>query len=357
MHGSDPWLQASADPEGPSARGGIVTIRSAILSHYAALAISLKLDVSAMLRKAGIDRACLVNPDIPIPHARAIALIEQSAVAAGSATLGIRMALARGTPDIGPLNLLLREEPDLRRALGSMQNYLHVHSRSMQVRLEEEGDIALLKTGLLLTDAAMPATQSTEMVVCGMMQTVKWLLGGPWSPNLVCFTHPAPAETRTHRALLGCPVEFGHDFNGFVLGRADMQRPLAHADPLLRRYAEDHVRALAARSSTDFAGMVSGLIGALLPSGRCSVVAVASHLSMDRSTLARRLARSGSSYAQLLQETRMKLAPRCCLEGWALTDIADHLGFADLAVFSRWFKSSFGHPPSRWRRERRIRPG
>lgn len=340
----------STDPRPPTA-DGIVTIRSAILSHYAAVATAMKLDISAMLRIAGIDRGCLVNPDIPIPYTHAIALIEQSAAAAGSATLGIRMALARGTPDIGPLNLLLREEPTLRQALRSMQNYLPIHSRSMHVRLEDQGDITLLKTGLLLAGGAIRAVQSTEMVVCGMMQTVKWLLGAQWTPNLVCFTHPAPAETRTHRMLLGCPVEFGHDFNGFVLSGTDLDQPLGHADPLLRRYAEDHVRTLAARSSTDFADLVASLIAVLLPSGRCSATAVATQLGMDRSTLGRRLARSGHSYAGLLQETRVKLAQRFCLEGWTMTDIADHLGFADLAVFSRWFSRAFGQSATRWRRE------
>ena len=325
-------------------------IRSAILSHYAQVATSMKLNTARMLKRARLATVCLVNPNVPIPAVRAIELIECSAIEAGSSTFGIRLALARGTPDLGPLNLLLREEPDLRSALRSLQSHLHVHSRSIRFVLDEGDDTATWATRFALATPYPPtAPQSTEMIVCGMLRSIKWLSGENWSPVLLCLSHAAPGETRTHRTLLGCRVAFDQPFDGLVIRRSDLDRPIAHASPLLRRYAEAYVQSLASASSSDFQGIVTELIHVLLPAGRCSAAALARHLDMDRSTLSRRLAQVDQTYSSLLQTARVALASRSCLAGWPLADVADQLGFAELSIFSRWFRRSFGCSARAWR--------
>jgi AraC-like DNA-binding protein len=308
------------------------------------------LDPAAMAKRFGIDTICLVDPNIPVPAIRVMELIETSAIEARSQVLGIKLALARGMPDLGPLNLLLREETNLRSALRSLNSYLHLHSRSTRFVLEETADTATLVTSFTLLKLPFAAPQSTEMVVCGILQAIKWLVGTEWSPRLVCISHRSPVDIRTHRKLLGCPVEFGHSFDGLVLARTDLDRPIVHSSPLLRKYAAEYVQSLAGASSRGFQEIVSSLIAALLPSGRCSATTAARHLGMDRSTLSRRLAHVNQSYSSLLQSTRMTLASRSCLSGLPLAEVADQLGFADLSVFSRWFTKSFGCSATSWRR-------
>lgn len=113
----------------PAADAPTHLIPSVILSSYAATVRSIGLDPIALLNRVGLDPRCLSVPDMPISALRATEAIELAALEAGIEDLGIRLALARGVPDIGPLNLLLREEPDLRSALRSLQSYLHLHSR------------------------------------------------------------------------------------------------------------------------------------------------------------------------------------------------------------------------------------
>jgi len=340
--------RAKARP--PARLDGTPTIRSATLSHYTQVASSMQLDPAAMLKRVGLDTMCLVDPNIPIPAIRLIQLIEYSAIEAGARDFGIRLALARGVPDLGPLNLLLREEPNLRSALRSMQSYLHLHSRSIRFVLQEHADRATLESDFAMTaPTPLLAPQSTEFIVCGMLQAIRWLIGTGWSPALMCVTHAARGDTRAYRSLLGCRLEFSQSFNGLVLKHADLDRPVTHSNPLLRKYAEEYVRTLAGVSISDLQEKVTELIAALLPTGRCSVTTVARHLGMDRSTLGRRLAHVNQSYSSILQATRVKLAGRSCLSGWPLAEVADQLGFADLSTFSRWFTSSFGCNAKTWR--------
>jgi len=327
-------------------------IPSSILASYVSVAQSCGLDPYTLARKAGLDPACLFDPGLPVSALRVTRLIEGSAIEAGLSDFGIRLALGRGTPDIGPLNLLLREEPDLRSALKSMQSFMHVHSRSIQVSLDEREDHPVLGVSHAIN---VGASQATEMILCSMMLTTRWLVGADWAPVAVCFTHRAPPDAAPQRAVFGCPAEFSQPLNGLILERADLDRSIAHSGAMLRRHAETYVRSLARDMHGDFPEAVSGLIAALLPSGRCSSARVARHLGMDRATLQRRLALSGRSYSELLQDMRLSLVEKAHEWDWPLADLADQLGFSSPSVFSRWFRQNYGRAPSVWRKER-LRP-
>ena len=328
-------------------------IPSVILSSYAATVRSIGLDPIALLNRVGLDPRCLSVPDMQISALRVTEAIELASLEAGIEDLGIRLALGRGVPDIGPLNLLLREEPDLRSALRSLQSFLYLHSRSIKIGLDEEGEFPILQGRLAPATGMTQAAQSNEMILCGLLQTLRWLIGNDWSPAAIYFSHPAPTDSSTHRRIFGCPVEFGHAMDGIIFTAADMERQISQSQPMLRRHAESLVRALEHGSQVDFAETVSGLIAAMLPSGRCTSSRVARHLDMDRTTLGRRLAASGQSYSSLLQDIRCHLAEKFCGWNWPLADVADQLGFSSISVFSRWFRSSYGMTPTQWRRQRR----
>jgi AraC-like DNA-binding protein len=330
----------------------VVTTRSAILSHYAPVCASLGIDVAAMLKRVGLDSSCLADPNVPIAATRAMDLIELSAAESFCPVFGLRLTLARGLPDLGALNLLLREEPDLRSALHSIQSYLHLHSNSVRYVLEEGDRVATLTASFTVhRPAPFAAPQSMEMVVCGTLQMIRGLMGANWSPIRVCYSHAGPKSERQHRALLGCPVSFGQPFDGLIIPAKELDRAIAYSNPNVRHYAEEYIKSLS-RDTANFRGNVASLIAALLPSGRCSASTVAGHLGMDRSTMSRRLASAQESYSTLLQETRLALASRSCLSGSSLSDVAIQLGFSDLSVFSRWFHTSFGCSARLWRDRR-----
>lgn len=105
--------------------------------------------------------------------------------------------------------------------------------------------------------------------------------------------------------------------------------------------------------SAGFQETVARLIGVYLPSGRCSIKAIARHLGIHRSTLNKRLIRTNQSYLRLLQAMRMERAVQLCLTNQPLRDVGCQLGFADLSVFSRWFTATFGRSATSWRKMHR----
>ena len=66
--------------------------------------------------------------------------------------------------------------------------------------------------------------------------------------------------------------------------------------------------------------------------------------------LQKRLKKQHTSYARLLQETRMEIATQHLRHAsTGITDLALQLGYADVSVFSRNFKQWSGQSPRQWR--------
>jgi AraC-like DNA-binding protein len=75
----------------------------------------------------------------------------------------------------------------------------------------------------------------------------------------------------------------------------------------------------------------------LLPTGNCSVEAVAEHFSIDRRSLLRRLRSDGATYSDLLKQVRNELLERYIENtDLSLTEIAGLLGFSSISALSRW---------------------
>ena len=91
---------------------------------------------------------------------------------------------------------------------------------------------------------------------------------------------------------------------------------------------------------TGATAQVCEVLRELLPTGNCSVEAVAQHFSIDRRSILRRLKSDGTTYADLLKQVRSDLLEHYIENtDLSLTEIARLLGFASLSALSRWKKS------------------
>lgn len=79
---------------------------------------------------------------------------------------------------------------------------------------------------------------------------------------------------------------------------------------------------------------------------------LASAFNMSGRTLRRQLATAGTSYQKLVDKFRCEYAIECLENGhMTIEDIADSLGFSDVANFRHAFKKWSGHPPTAFRKQ------
>lgn len=325
-------------------------LRSSSLTNFIEVARAAGLDPYRQLRKAGISKAALLDPDIMIPAKSVMRLLEDAAQAAGLEDLGLRMAETRQMENLGPLAIALREEPTLHKALHSLAHHLGMYNGSMRLRIEETDGVAVLRQEV--TDGAPGSLRQTaELVACVIYRILKQLLGAGWQPRSICFAHGAPASLATHRRLFGSVVCFNQDFDGIVLAGADLDTAIPSYDPLLASHAREFLHTKLAQSDATMPDKVKKLVFALLPTGECVAKRVAEQLGVDRKTMYRHLAYHHQTYSDIVDTVRVDLVHRYVGNRTrALSDVALLLGFSSLSAFSRWFTGRFGCSVSAWRR-------
>ena len=336
----------------PAPAGAERLIRSASLAGYVDLVQSLGHDPYALLRGVGLSARLLGNPETPIPSHAVRELLEVTARTTGAEDFALRLAARRTFSNLGPISLVLKEEPTPRQALDTLCRYLKLLSAALVAHVEDAGPAVIIREDLLPI-AGVATRQSMELAVGVMFRILRELIGPRWTPLQVCFTHRAPADGTAHRAFFGCAPTFNHAFNGLVCAVADLQLPRTPDDPGAARFARDYLELALRRRGEGASASCRALVIALLPGGRCTAQQVARHLGIDRRTLHRHLDAEGQTFSALLDEVRRDLVLRHLRESdLPLGEVAGLLGFAAPSGFSHWFRATFGASVTEWRRKR-----
>ncbi|HET7096321.1 MAG TPA: AraC family transcriptional regulator [Casimicrobiaceae bacterium] len=324
-------------------------IRSASLSQYAEVARRLGLDPDRMLAEFGLPPRCVADPELMVPVDNVRRLFEASAQRSGAEAFGLLMAEARNLGNLGPLGLMVREQPTLRLALETLVREGRRLNSALFLTIDESADVVVLREELIV-GASGPVRQSTELAIGVAFRALRAFFGSDWKPRRVCFAHEAPADRSVHERVFGRNVEFGHDFNGIVYARRDLDTPNPTADAGLARLAQQMFEQNLKRKDPDLAIQVRELVVALLGTGSCTIERVAQHLGVDRRTVHRRLAHKGLTFSAVVDGVRRELAERYVAEGQrTLAEVSLMLGFSAPSGFSRWYRRAFSITPMQGR--------
>ncbi len=316
-------------------------LRAATLTNFEQVARECGLDGRALVQEVGLPLRCLSEPDLRLPALAVGELLELAARRANEPGFGLRMAASRRLSNLGPLGLLLRDQPTLRHALEALVIYLHTHAEALSVSMVEDGDQVIIREEAMV-EGGVQIPQAIEMAMGSTFRVMQLFLGERWEPKLVGFRHPKPGNTHAHRRMFGSHIAFGQEFNDIICNARDLEAPNLGADPVMARYSQqllEREMGVNARMSD----RVRRLIVLLLPRGHCRVEVVAQHLGVDRRTIANHLAAEGKTYKSLVNSMRTDLLASYLQRGTQnLSEVAVLLGFSELSAFSRWHKNEFG---------------
>lgn len=326
-------------------------IRSTSLSGYIELVESLGRDPHTFLRAVGISAKALNDPDALIPRDAARELLEITARATRKEDFALRLAAQRKLSALGPISLVLKEEPTPRHALNTLCRYLKLVNPSLLLHVEDTGNLVIIREELLPTPG-LAMRQSVELAVGGMFRMLSELAGPHWRAHEVCFTHRPPADVSAHRAFFGRNVKFNQDFNGLVCAASDLSQPNPLGDQVAAGFARKHLEAALKSRGESAQETCYQIILALLPGGGSTALEVARLMQIDRRTLHRQLDAEGLNFSRLLDQVRSDLVQRHLRESdLPLSEVAELLGFARLSSFSHWFQAHFGCSASQWSKQ------
>jgi AraC-like DNA-binding protein len=203
------------------------------------------------------------------------------------------------------------------------------------------------------TESATRTTQGAELALGEIATTLRLLADGADIDLRADFRHEQPEYAAAYTAVFGERVRFRQAADRITFVASLLDRPPPRAQSYLFAVLRERAVTLAERVAATGTGSqrVHEYIVARLPLGPPTAEATGRALGISRQTLYRRLRAEGTSFEELLDTTRHRLALEYLADlRYTLHEIATLLGFAEYSSFHRAVRRWTGHNPQTYRR-------
>lgn len=312
-------------------------------------------DAQSCLKGSAIAAADLHNGQAQIEAWQEMAVIRNLLEHSNRPGLGFITGQRYHLTSLGMLGFTMLASRTLFEAFASFSRFQLMALTLCPTRLERD------RRGmwLLFDSSVLPRDTCAFVVERGLaacLQISSELLKRQVAPLAVEMRVPSPDSSAVLQSLLPYSLSLSAQRDGILFSSKDLQSPLpqAHVDAQLQgeQLCEMQCRGIShqlARAPTA-RQVQTVLIGHSEKLLSCRTVA--ERLGLSERTLHRRLASEGHSFQQLNEQIKKQLAKRLLNDSRLdLNAIAQRLGYAEAASFSRAFSRWTGYPPSHWQRQ------
>ena len=329
-----------------------LTVAAGLARGLIEFAASKGADAAELARRATIAPADLDDQDNRIPLSKYVTLMRAAKELVGDPALGLHFGEANDLAQVSIVGLIGHASETLLEAFVQLNRYgrlvIEFDGGPDRFRFAQERGGAWIVDSRANPNDFQELTESTfARFICGPRR-----FGVAQIAKAVHVTHKAPAYRGEYERVFGAPVTFESDWNAILLD----ERLINHRVSQQPRYVFGvfSARADALLSELESAktvrGRVESLLLPVLHTGRAGMDQVADKLAMSRQTLFRRLKAEGTTFANVLDELRRKMAlDYLKSRRVSVNETAYLVGFSDPAAFSRAFKRWTGSSPRQHR--------
>ncbi|WP_373388795.1 AraC family transcriptional regulator [Pseudomonas alcaligenes] len=303
-----------------------------------------------LLTQAGVRQQVLNNPTGRISLADFHLLASAALLLCDEPALGLLLGRRLNASAHGILGYALLSSADLGRAIQFALRYYRVLGLTFELELVDSRDWLELRASESIPLGTL-SRFAAEGLFGSLYSIAQFLLGERPQGVEVGFAYPAPGHAQLYRQVFGRAAVFEQPWHWFRLPRYYLARPMALANPATMQMCEQQCEALLASLDVQ-EGLLSRLRRLLLarPGDFPSLDSAARALHTSGRSLRRHLAAHGTSYQQVLDEVRKRLALQYLqTTHLPLFEIAQLLGFSDPSNFRRAFRKWTGRAPKDYR--------
>ena len=310
-------------------------------------------DSARLFAEAGLDRAALDDPNARYAVDATTRLWRLAVDATGDETFGLTVARHVNQTTFHALGYSLIASDTLREAFERMLRYFCLITDAADLSFGLDGDHYRFSISPPAS-SPQPAPEAIEAFSFLVVRLCRGLYRRDFSPQAVSFTRSVPRNLAAYERAFRAPLKFGDTQNAIWFSRDVFEQKLEGANPELARHNDEIVvRYLAQMQKQNLRARVHAALIEQLPHGEPSQQKVATALHMSPRNFQRKLAEEGTSYTELLNDTRRDLALSYIRDpGYGLGEITYLLGFSDASSFNRAFKRWTGKAPSAYRSAR-----
>ncbi|MCU1717070.1 AraC family transcriptional regulator [Pseudomonas sp. 5P_3.1_Bac2] len=326
--------------------------RASSLHGIAEFASSQQVSVDDLFKRAGLSPDILDYPENLITYQSLLKILEQGALSSNNPLFALQFGMQQNlAASIRPLLYVMRNAGTCGEALQELSRYYQVHASSARVHIEIEEGHAFFYYSPAATLDLSRMQPITELVLGGGLQVMRMLLGNRWQPQALMLQHAPAKDLSAYHRLLGITPTFNAPANAWVFDAKLLETPLISADHELQSLIRQHLDNLGQITVEDLPSHVQQVVRSFLPQGRASIEHVADYLALSTRTLQRYLAEEGTSFNQLVDQTRRAIATRYMTDSnMSFTQLSELLGYAELSAFSRAFQRWYGMSPRQWQK-------
>ena len=317
-------------------------------------------DALQLMDEVGIPRKALDDLDSLVSFRSTVVMMELLSSRYNLPNLGLEISAA-GAPDypaLGPSILIANFVKTMREWTLLAIRYWQFHTNGFKLELieHEQEEFALIR--IHFQAMAFPARQYIEASVANIIGVAKVVADSPEeNPLVVRFQHREPKDISFHHNFFNCPVEFNceHVEIAFHKRALDYETKggMRVFKPLMELYIRERIRRMRlfdySMSST-----VALAITSMLGFGHCGQEQVAKSLHINVKNMQRQLGKEGTTFSELLDNVRHRIARQLLIEtDAAVSQIAGLLDYASagpfIVAFQRWEHTS----PLQFRKQQR----
>jgi AraC-like DNA-binding protein len=304
-------------------------------------------DSAALLAEAGFDLKALDGPTVRCPLTQTARLWGLAVAATGDPAFGIKVASHIKQTTFHALSYGLSASSTLKEAFERAQRYCHVASDAIEYEFSRHGN----EYHFVIEPAGAVADESVDALVAAYLRMCRSLIGHDYSPLRIEFRRARPSRIEDFERLLRAPLQFGAAQTRLVFDCGAIERPLDGGNPELARHNDAiALQYLSQFERDNLQGRVRDVLTQRLAHGEPSQEDVAELLNMSARTLQRKLGDGGTTYKEILDETRRVLAlAYLSAARHSVSDVTYLLGFSAGSSFTRAFRRWTGQSPSDWR--------
>src|SRR5271168_1225251 len=308
------------------------------------------LDAPALFSELGLSIEHLDDPDYRWPTEEASRIWTLAAERSGNPDIGLSNPHLPRPDQYGIVGYAMMSSPNLLTGLTRLIRYICLVSDAVTITLEPGSGGRWVNLELHGGECPIPR-QRYDYAVLTLLTLCRWMLGRPLKPLSASFTHAVPMSLTAYNEAFHSPLHFDGKFDGFLISDEDVASKLptsiAELADLHDRVAGQALRKLEKADTTHRAREI---IAPRLQDGGPLRSAIAAELNMSDHTFQRRLAAEGTSFTELVDDTRRELAQHHLSdERIPFAEIAYLLGYADQSTFFRASHRWFGEAPGEYR--------
>ncbi|WP_291994954.1 AraC family transcriptional regulator [Candidatus Accumulibacter sp. ACC003] len=307
-------------------------------------------DPYRLLHESGVDPAVFRQPGARVPSrlvdvvfGRAIGLIADPA-------FGLAAARCWHPSSLGVLGYAWLSSNTLHQGLQRIERHARVLGDRWHCRCLNEADGLRFVCDHRRSDPVLGYVMA-DYLLSVTLDMCRRNFERTLNPARVFLRRPLPAEPGPYHDFFACDLHFGAAEDALVLTTQDAETLLPTANQeLAATFDAILAEQLAMRSTEDLVSRCQTFLLRQLTSGEPSVDDLVKALGMSRRTLQRKLQELGSSYQQVLEDTRYALAKRYLNDpAKSVTEVTFLLGFSEPGAFTRAFKRWSGRAPRDYR--------